>query len=69
MLHFLIFVSFCWFFELHAKYGQKLENLVKVEFFTLFGMKLKKLGKIRKNEKTQYLNTCFKSKKQFKINF
>ena len=32
-------------------------------------MKLKKSAKICKNEKTQHLMRCFKSKKQFKINF
>ena len=32
-------------------------------------MKLKKSAKIRKNEKMQHLMRCFKSKKQFKINF
>ena len=32
-------------------------------------MKLKKSAKIRKNETTQHLMRCFKSKKQFKINF
>ena len=32
-------------------------------------MELKKLAKNRKNEKTQHLIRCFKSKKQFKINF
>ena len=32
-------------------------------------MKLKKSAKNRKNEKTQHLMGCFKSKKEFKINF
>ena len=32
-------------------------------------MKLKKLAKNRKNEKMQHLMGCFKSKKEFKINF
>ena len=32
-------------------------------------MELKKSVEIRKNEKTQHLIRCFKSKKQFKINF
>ena len=32
-------------------------------------MQLKKSAKFRKNEKTQHLMRCFKSKKQFKINF
>ena len=32
-------------------------------------MKLKKSAKNRKNEKTQRLMGCFKSKKEFKINF
>ena len=32
-------------------------------------MKLKKIAKNRKNEKTQHLMGCFKSKKEFKINF
>ena len=32
-------------------------------------MELKKSAKIGKNEKTQHLIRCFKSKKQFKINF
>ena len=41
----------------------------KVEFFALFGMKLKKSAKNRKNKKTQHLMGCFKSKKEFKINF
>ena len=31
-------------------------------------MKLKKSAKNRKNEKTQHLMGCFKSKKEFKIN-
>ena len=70
MLRFLIFVSFCWFFELHTKYGKNLENLVKkVEFFALFGMKLKKSAENRKNEKTQHIKGCFKSNKEFKIIF
>ena len=69
MLRFLIFVSFCWFFELHAKYGQKLENFVKSWIFCLIWHEIKKTAKIRKNEKTQHLMRCFKSKKQFKINF
>ena len=41
----------------------------KVEFFALFGMKLKKSAKNCKNEKTQHLMGCFKSKKESKINF
>ena len=41
----------------------------KVEFFALFGMELKKQAKNHKTEKTQHLIRCFKSKKQFKINF
>ena len=32
-------------------------------------MELKKLAKNRKNEKTQHLIRCFKSKKQFNIHF
>ena len=32
-------------------------------------MKLKKSAKNGKNEKTQHLMGCFKSKKEFKINF
>ena len=32
-------------------------------------MKLKKSAKNRKNEKRQHLMGCFKSKKEFKINF
>ena len=32
-------------------------------------MKLKKSAKNRKNEKTQHLTGCFKSIKEFKINF
>ena len=32
-------------------------------------MKLKKSAKYRKNEKTQHLMGCFKSKKESKINF
>ena len=32
-------------------------------------MKLKKSAKNRKNEKTRHLTRCFKSKKEFKINF
>ena len=32
-------------------------------------MELKKAAKNRKNEKTQHLIRCFKSKKQFKVNF
>ena len=39
------------------------------KFLTLFGMKFKKSAKTRKNEKTQHLNGCFKSIKQFHINF
>ena len=66
MLRFLIFVSFCWFFELHAKYGQKLENFVKSWIICLIWHETQKISK---NEKTQHLMRCFKSKKQFKINF
>ena len=32
-------------------------------------MKLKKSAKYRQNEKTQHLMGCFKSKKEFQINF
>ena len=39
------------------------------KFLTLFGMKFKKSAKTRKNEKTQHLNGCFKSIKQFQSNF
>ena len=41
----------------------------KVDFFALFDMELKNSAKILKNEKTQHLIRCFKSKKQFKVNF
>ena len=37
--------------------------------YALFGMKLKKSSKTRKNEKTQHPNGCFKLIKQFKTNF
>ena len=47
-----------------------MENLVKkINFFASFGIELKKSAKIHKNEKTQHLIRCFKSKKQFKIIF
>ena len=39
------------------------------KFLTLFGMLFKKSAKNRKNEKTQHLMGCFKSKKEFKISF
>ena len=52
MLHFLIFLRFCRFFNSH-EYGQKFDNFVS-EIFALFGMKLKFSGKACKNEKTQH---------------
>ena len=39
------------------------------KFLTLFGMKLKKSAKARKNEKMQHPNECFKSIKPFRRNF
>ena len=46
------------------KFGKNL-----IFFFALFDMELKKSAKARKNEQTQHLIRCLKSKKQFKINF
>ena len=70
MLHFLIFVSFCWFLWITCQIRSKIVKFgKKLEFFALFGMKLKKSTKNRKNEKAQHLMGCFKPKKEFKINF
>ena len=65
--------SFLWVFADFLNYmPNKVKNWKicwKVEFFASFGMKFKKSAKSRKNEKTQHLMGCFKSIKEFKINF
>ena len=66
MLRFLIFADFLNFMPNKVKNWKILQ---KSEIFALFGMKLKKSAKIHKNEKTQHLNECFKSIKQFQSNF
>ena len=45
---FSFFVSFADFFELHAKYGQKLENFVKSWIFCLIWHETQKFAKMRK---------------------
>ena len=44
MLRRLIFAIFSWFLEFHAKYGQKLENLVKSWIFYLIWHEIKKIS-------------------------
>ena len=65
--------SFLWVFADFLNYmPNKVKNWKicwKVEFFASFGMKLKKSAKNCKNEKMQHLMGCFKSIKEFKINF
>ena len=69
MLHFLIFVSFCWFFKLHAKKGQKLENVVKSWIFCLIWHETQTISKKSQKWENATSDRCFKFKKQFKINF
>ena len=61
---------FCEFLLIFCQIRSKIGKFgKKVNFFALFGMKLKKSAKNCKNEKMLYLIRCFKSKKQIKINF
>ena len=64
------FYEFLLIFWVSCQIRQKFHFFTKFSnFFTLFGMKFKKSAKTRKNEKTQHLNGCFKSIKQFQSNF
>ena len=60
-----IYSRFCRFLKLHAKYGQKFENLQKSESLALFGMNLQnrqKFAKMRKhNIERNFWNCDFSS--------
>ena len=68
MLRFLIFADFLSFMPNKAKNSTFYQIF---QFLTLFGMRFKKSAKTPKNEKMQHLGLmgCFKSKKEFQINF